>query len=532
MTQPQYELIDRTTPTDDEVLTVRGLQVRRGAAEVLRGIDFTARRGRIHVVLGASGSGKTTLLRSIVGLVPAPARVSADAIRLRVRAGDVDLTSPRRLGDVRGIHVGLVGQDPALDLTPLRRVASLVTEASGGHARVPDVLVECGLPSGRDIERRHCYQLSGGMAQRLALGLATAHDPELLLADEPSTALDAIARARLAEHLRAAADRGSAVVLVTHDVLLAQRLADDVTVLADGEVVETGTAARVLVDPVAEATRLLVRPRAPRTRPRTPTPAGASTVLDVSDVHAGWDGNPVLRGLFLRVGAGEVVGLAGRSGAGKSTLVACLTGLLAPESGTIRIGDHDSASTPWHRLRRDVQLVPQDPRGSLNPWRRIADQIRDPLDVHRVGSRAERTARVSELLEQVGLTGLGDRRPGALSTGQCQRAAIARALALRPRLLVADEPVTALDTALRADILELFAEIIADEQMSALIISHDLHVLEYLGDRIAVLDDGQIVEDLAAQSIRDLARNPLTVALLDAHPPLPGDDAEEAGHAR
>ncbi|MFE0749930.1 ABC transporter ATP-binding protein [Gordonia sp. NPDC058843] len=514
------------------MLLVRGLQVRRGGSDILRDIDFHAHSGRIHVVLGASGSGKSTLLRSLVGLVPTPSRTRADLMQLRVPAGDFDLTSSRRLADVRGVHIGLVGQDPALDLTPLRRVASIVRETTAGHAEVADVLERCGLPSGRDIERKYCFQLSGGMAQRLALGLATARGPELLLADEPSTALDAISRARLAEHLRAAADEGSAVVLVTHDVGLARLLADDVTVLADGEIVETGPARRVLDEPVAEATRLLVRPRAPRARPRPARAPVRLDALDVTGLHAGWDGHAVLRDLSLRIGAGEVVGLAGRSGAGKSTLVACLTGLLAPDGGTIRIGGLDSATTSWRRLRREVQLVPQDPRGSLNPWRPIADQIRDPLDVHRVGRRAERSARVDELLDRVGLSGHGGRRPGALSTGQCQRAAIARALALRPRLLIADEPVTALDTALRADILELFAEIIAGDQMSALIISHDLHVLEYLGDRVAVLDDGHIIEDLAAQSIRVDARAPLTAELLAALPPLVGNDSPEVVRAR
>ncbi|MGW8814227.1 ABC transporter ATP-binding protein [Gordonia terrae] len=526
------DALDHPSRADENVLLVRGLQVWRGGSHVLRDIDFHADRGRIHVVLGASGSGKSTLLRAFVGLVPAPSKVRANLMRLRVRADEHDLTSARQLAHVRGVHVGLVGQDPALDLTPLRRVASIVRETTGGHARTQDVLEQCGLPTGPDIERKYCHALSGGMAQRLALGLATARQPELLLADEPSTALDAIARARLAEHLRTAAGKGAAVVLVTHDVSLARLLADDVTVLADGEIVEAGTAERVLDTPVADATRLLVRPRTPRRRPHPECRTARLDALDVTGLHAGWDGRPVLRDLSLRVGAAEVVGLAGRSGAGKSTLVACLTGLLAPARGTIRIGGNDSAITAWRRLRREVQLVPQDPRGSLNPWRPIADQIRDPLDVHRVGRRADRNARVDDLLDRVGLTGLGGRRPGALSTGQCQRAAITRALALRPRLLIADEPVTALDTSLRADILELFAEVIASEQMSALIISHDLHVLEYLGDRIAVLDDGRIVEDLASQSLRTHARAPLTAELLAAHPPLLADASAEVGRVR
>ena len=499
------------TPTTD-VLRVRGLDVTRGGVRVLRGVNLTVRAGRVHVVLGASGSGKTTLLRACIGLVPAPARVRATQLLLHAGGREHDLARSDAWATVRGACIGLVGQDPALDLTPLRRVGSLVAEAVGPlRTPVPDVLERCGLPA-RGLERRMCFQLSGGMAQRLALGLAGARDPALLLADEPSTALDAIARATLARHLREVADTGSAVVLVTHDVALARTLADDVTVLDGGRVVEQGEGERVLTRPGAATTRELASVSAARPRVRE------------AGLGAGWDRRPVVDGVSLRVGSGEVLGVAGRSGAGKSTLVACLTGLLSPSAGRLMLAGLDAGAAPWRELRRLVQLVPQDPRGSLNPWRTIAEQVRDSLDVHRVGQWAERRARVEELLERVGLAGLGGRRPGSLSTGQCQRVAIARALAIRPRLLIADEPVTALDAALRADVLELFDDAVRSEGTAALVISHDLHVLEYLSDRIAVLDAGRIVEELPAGELRTRAEHPLTRALLAAHPPLPEPD--------
>ena len=510
------------TPTTD-VLRVRGLDVARGGVRVLRGVNLTVRAGRVHVVLGASGSGKTTLLRACIGLVPAPARVRATQLLLHAGGREHDLTRGDAWATVRGACIGLVGQDPALDLTPLRRVGSLVAEAVGPlRTPVPDVLERCGLPA-RGLERRMCFQLSGGMAQRFALGLAGARDPALLLADEPSTALDAIARATLARHLREVADTGSAVVLVTHDVALARTLADDVTVLDGGRVVEQGEGERVLTRPGTATTRELVSVSAPRPRVRE-SGRDWDAVVRIDGLVAGWDRRPVLDGVSLRVGSGEVLGVAGRSGAGKSTLVACLTGLLSPSAGRLMLAGLDAGAAPWRELRRLVQLVPQDPRGSLNPWRTIAEQVRDSLDVHRVGQWAERRARVEELLERVGLAGLGGRRPGSLSTGQCQRVAIARALAIRPRLLIADEPVTALDAALRADVLELFDDAVRSEGTAALVISHDLHVLEYLSDRIAVLDAGRIVEELLAGELRSLAEHPLTLALLAAHPPLPEPD--------
>lgn len=514
----------------EAVLRIRDLHVTRGRNPVLRGVDLDARPGRVHVVLGASGSGKSTLLRACIGLVPRPSDIRADILELNIGHDSYDLLSKASRAAVRGNHIGLVGQDPALDLTPLRRVGSLVTEAvGGGQTTVATVLERCGLPA-RGLQRRMCFQLSGGMAQRLALGLAGARNPELLLADEPSTALDAIARGVLSDHLRTVADTGSAVVLVTHDVGFATGIADDVTVLDRGSVVEEGKASDVLHRPEHPSTKALVCLSSPQ--PSTPGTKGQEPdALVVRGLTAAWNRHRILDGLDLRVARGEVLGIVGRSGAGKSTLVACLTGLLTASAGTIEIAGRTSSDTQWRELRRYVQLIPQDPRGSLNPWRSVADQVRDPLDVHRVGTRAERDARVRELLVRVGLDGLGERRPGMLSTGQCQRVAIARALAIRPAVLIADEPVTALDTGLRAEILELFDEVVREDDIAAVVISHDLYVLEYLSDRVAVLDDGHIVEELSAVDLRSGARHPLTRALVAAYPPLRELQADGLGNA-
>ncbi|MEJ3750075.1 ABC transporter ATP-binding protein [Actinomycetes bacterium KLBMP 9797] len=511
------------------VMSVSGLTVAYGSRPVLDGVDLELVAGRVHVVLGASGSGKTTLLRALIGMVPAPGRVSARRLVLR----DVDLSAPRAAAwrRVRGRHIGLIAQDPAQALTPLRRVASLVREAdrlAGGapdhaphvDARVERVLRAAGFADPGAVASRYCFALSGGMAQRLGVGLAVAAHPAVLLADEPSTALDGIARARLAATLREVADAGAAVVLVTHDVALAAGLADDVTVLHDGRVVEAGPAADVLAAPGHEATRRLVDARRPRPA-APPAPRGPSDqpVLSVRGLRQRYRGTGlVLDGVDLDVADGEVVGLAGRSGAGKTTLLRCLVGLERPDGGELRIGGRTPAEAGWRAVRRAVQIVPQDPRAALNPWRTARELVADPLDAHRVGARAQRRARADELLERVGLDGLAHRRPGQLSTGQCQRVAIARALALRPRLLIADEPVTALDTPLRQGILDLLRDVVREHDMAAVVISHDLYVLEALCHRIAVLDAGRLVEDLPAAALRDRASHPLTRALIDCHP--------------
>jgi peptide/nickel transport system ATP-binding protein len=530
---------------DAAVVSLRGLRVAYGATAVLRDVDLDAHPARVHVVLGHSGGGKTTLLHALIGMVPRPGEVRADRFVLRTAAGEVDLAAagPRTWRALRGRQIGLVAQDPAQSLTPLRRVASLAGEvdrlaAAGGRRRerVAAVLRRAGFADPAAVAGRYCFQLSGGMAQRLGLALALAPAPRLLLADEPSTALDGLARARLAATLREVAAAGAAVLLVTHDVSLAGLLADDVSVLHDGRVVEVGPAADLLARPRHPVSRALTRPPAgPAGPPAAVRATGGVPALALRGLRKAYRGVPaVLDGVDLDVGAEEVVGLAGRSGAGKTTLLRCVVGLERPDGGALRVGGRTPAQAGWRALRREVQLVPQEPRGSLNPWRTAREQVVDPLEVHRVGTAHTRRARADELLERVGLAGLGDRRPGQLSTGQCQRVAIARALAVRPRLLVADEPVTALDAPLRADVLALLRDLVAEYRMAALVVSHELAVLERLCHRIAVLDAGRVVEDLPAHRLRADAAHPLTRALVDCQPvdavPVPEPGGVEHEH--
>lgn len=547
------------------VLSVRGLRVRIGPTALLHGVDVEAAGGEVLAVLGPSGSGKTTLLRALTGLVPAPGVVTATTHRLGSGAAALDLAG----GDLaawrtaRGRHIGVVHQDAALALTPLRRVGSLLEEVQAlrgmGAGGERDRSRRAGATAGRRVEAtaalrwagfaepeqvlgRRCCELSGGMAQRVGIALAAIGAPQLLLADEPTTAVDGLGRAAIVERLREYARAGGAVVLVTHDVYLAAAVADRVVVLDAGRVVDRGSAAEVLprIAPAAIAGR--GRPTGSRAEPATSTPPAESAVRVATEraaavATAGPGEEPALRlrgirkrfngpgdvltGVDLTVPRGELVGVVGRSGAGKSTLVRVVVGLEAADAGQVTVAGLEVGDAGWRRVRRAVQLVPQDPRASLNPWQRAWRVVAEPLAAHRIGDRADRRRRAEELLEQVGLAGLGMRRPSELSTGQCQRVSIARALAVRPELVVADEPVASLDRHLRADALALLRHVAAERRTAVVIVSHDLDALEAVCDRIVVLDAGRIVEDLPGHRLRADGTHPLTRALVQCYPSDP-----------
>lgn len=523
---------DARPPRTGPLLSIRGLNVDFSGKQVLQDVNLDVAHGEMVVVLGSSGSGKSTLLWSILDLIPRPGRVTARSIELHDGDTSVDLVGmgKRQRREVYGREIGTVLQDPSLALSPLRRVESLLAEASPPGAATPErfdlLLRQAGFTDPRVALPRRSYELSGGMAQRVALALVAAQSPRLWLADEPTTALDGLARKELLRQLRARVDEGGGLVLVTHDISIATE-ADTIVVISDGCIVDSGTPADVLGSSKNPATRRLLENlpwSLPPRRRRDPAPhtTSAPPILQVRGVrHSYGSGPEILRGVDLKCAPGEVVGLAGASGSGKSTLLKCLVGLEQAASGEIQIDEKDPRESGWHEVRRIMQLVPQDPRAALNPWRTALQLVTDPLDFHKIGLRRRRQVRAMDLLERVGLGTLAHRRPNELSTGQLQRVCIARALAVEPRFLVADEPSSALDVEVQAEILRLLSEIVDELGMAALIVSHDLHVIERLCDRVLVLFEGEVVEDIPTDDLRRHATHPQTRRLLAAYPADP-----------
>lgn len=461
-------------------LRVRGLTVTLAdGTELLRDVDLDVRRGDLVAVTGASGAGKSTMLRALIGRLPrgcSPrwSEATLDTSGGRLDLGQADAATWQR---VRRRHMRMVAQDAAAALTPLRYVDGLIMEsvrlASGDadRATLYAALLEAGFPDPSVVAHRHTHTLSGGMAQRVGVAIALAARPSLILADEPTTALDPVATAAVLHTLRAAADAGAAVIVVTHDLDAVEPFADRVLGLAAGR-----TAAVREVQPS-------------RTRaPRAPT-GGLPPALELTDLVVGYPDQLVLDGVSLEVGAGEVIGLRGPSGAGKSTLLGAVVGLNRPHSGRVRIGGVDTADLPKKELRRRVQLVPQHPREALNPWRTAEQLAREPLDIHRAGERRARRAHARALLEELGLAGRLDARPAELSTGQCQRVCLARALVLGPRLLLADEPVSSLDPELAEEMLDLIATAAERDGAGVLLVSHDRARLKRVSDRVVELSD-------------------------------------------
>ncbi len=512
------------------VLDVAGLSVAfPGVGAVLHGVDLRLEAGRCLAVVGESGAGKSVLARSLVGLAGeggAPARVSAD--RLTVTGQDVLGANERQWRALRGQSVGFVLQDALQSLDPLRTVGAEVGESlavrgvsrAERHERVLTALTAAGLdePATRAVQRSG--ELSGGMRQRALIASAIVSGPALLVADEPTTALDATVARGVLEMLGRLRDAGTAILLVTHDLGAVARLADDVVVLDGGRVVEHGPAEQVLHDPRHEVTRTLLAavPRGPRRRTGS-SPREAEPVLRATDLHRRYrlpGGGTVaaLDGVDLVVRPGEAVGVVGESGSGKSTLARMLVAAEQPDAGRVEL-----SGEPWSELserrrrprRHLVRLVPQDPLGSFDP-RWTAGKI---LGAALRAARSRRSA--AELLSLVQLpeSTLG-RRPRSMSGGQRQRLAIARALAAEPAVLVLDEPVSALDVTVQAAILELLADLQERTGTALVLVSHDLAVVRQLCETVVVMQDGRVVEHGQVEDVWASPRADVTRALLAA----------------
>ena len=546
-------------PGPAPVLSVEDLVVsyetRHGRHQVVHGVSFEVARGEVVALVGESGSGKTSIAQSVVGLLPGNGRLEGGRITL----GDTDLTAlgDRALRGVRGRRIGLVPQDPNNSLNPVRRIGESVAEVLRVHgwgtqpaieARVLELLDEVGLDEPARRARQYPHQLSGGMKQRALIAAAIALNPELVIADEPTSALDVTVQRRVLDLIDAVRrDHDAAMLLVTHDLGVARERADRIVVLRDGRIVEQGPTRTVTAHPRDPYTRTLLaeadllhgatRLGAPRVRSadRAPQPAAdrdaataAAPAIEVVDLVQEYDagrGRAPFRavdGVSLSVPAGTTHAIVGESGSGKTTTARTVVGVARPTSGRVQVAGIDVTAAgrrETRALRRRVQLVLQNPYSSLDPRQPVGDAIAEPLANFRIGDRAERRRRVADALDRVALpAGLAGRLPRELSGGQRQRVAIARALVIEPEVVVLDEPVSALDVTVQAQILRLLAELQEDLGLTYLFVSHDLGVVAHLSDTVSVMKAGRIVEEGPTHDVFAHPTDPYTADLLAAIP--------------
>ncbi|MCY3656155.1 MAG: ABC transporter ATP-binding protein [Chloroflexi bacterium] len=516
----------------DHVVQVDGLRVEdRAGRAILRDVSVSLPPGSRLGIVGESGAGKTTLALGLLGHFRPGLTRTAGAIH--VAGHDVLAASARQLRAYRRSVVSYLGQDPAAALTPNMRIGAQVAELLHGD-RGDDALrarfEAVGLPGDRTFRRRYPHQVSGGQLQRVAIARALAPDPAVLVLDEPTAALDLLTRGLIAEEIERQADlRSLALVMVSHDLAMVARSADELVVLREGVLVESGSVGAMLTRPTHAYTRELVEAcdgEASRLA-NDRGPAG-DAVLRVRGLAAGYrqgrEPIPVVEDFDLDVAPGECVALIGASGAGKSTIAHCLLGLHPPASGEVTVAGERLAPGVRQRSvaeRRTIQLVPQDPLGSLNPRRRVGDTLRHALRTMRGLSRREADAEAARLLERVRLSPeLLRRLPRELSGGERQRVAIARALAAEPHVLICDEVTSALDVSVEASILDLIDDLRADSGMAVLLIAHDLRVVRRIADRAVVLHDGRVREHGPVEDVLGAPRHELTRALVAADRPV------------
>ncbi|MET7772906.1 ABC transporter ATP-binding protein [Nocardia sp. NPDC005366] len=524
------------------LLRIEDLRVRyrgeNGPVTALSGVSLSIARGEVVALVGESGSGKSTLAQAVIGLLGAAGEITGGTVVFDGQAIGSD--NERTLRRLRGARIGFVPQDPGLSLNPVRRVGDQVAETLLVHGladrrtardRAVRLLADAGLDRPELRANQFPHELSGGQRQRVLIASALIAEPDLVIADEPTSALDATVARRVLDRLaEQTAARGTAVLLITHDLAIAAERADRLVVLHNGEIVESGPTATVLRRPRHPYTRRLLAASpslAPfegfrRVRTHEGPPLLAVRDLRKSFRARGGGAVTAVSGVGFDLARGETLSLVGESGSGKSTTARIALRLTEPDSGTVTFDGHDVNRLRGSRLRglrQRFQVVYQNPYASLDPRWRIARLVEEPLRAYGVGNRFERRARVRELLDQVALpAGFDQRRPAELSGGQRQRVAIARALALHPDLLVLDEPVSALDASVQAQILELLDRLQRELDLSYLFISHDLAVVRRISDRVAVMRHGHIVETGSTAAIFDNPQHAYTRELLSAIP--------------
>ncbi|TFC00728.1 dipeptide ABC transporter ATP-binding protein [Cryobacterium mannosilyticum] len=551
-----------------------GFQTQNGLVPAVNGIDITLMPGQTLAIVGESGSGKSTTAHAIINLLPGSGRITGGEVLFEGR--DLTRLNEKQLEEVRGRMIGFVPQDPMANLNPVWSIGFQVEEAirANGIATGKEVkqhairvLKEAGLADADKRLRQFPHQFSGGMRQRVLIGMGLSSRPKLLIADEPTSALDVTVQRVILDHLATLTrEIGTAVLFITHDLGLAAERAEQLVVMYKGKVVESGPSREILENPIHPYTQRLVA-AAPSLASRriqssnrnltdlgysAPRAAEGLDLVEAAEARAGKQaattsaGGPAIKvdaltkiyrirgakrdardfkavdDVSFTVERGTTMALVGESGSGKSTVAKLLLRLEDASSGTIAIGGTDTAALRGRSLldlRRTMQPVFQDPYGSLDPLRNIGNTIAEPLQVHRVGDRASRRARVDELLDQVALpSALATRYPNELSGGQRQRVAIARALALKPEIVILDEAVSALDVLVQAQILRLLADLQAELGLTYLFITHDLAVVRVIADHVCVMQRGKIVESSTVDKVFDNPQQEYTRELLNAIP--------------
>ncbi|MDG4560353.1 MAG: ABC transporter ATP-binding protein [Candidatus Competibacter sp.] len=520
------------------LLEVRDLAVSFGATTAVKQVSFTLERGQTLALVGESGSGKSVSALSILQLLPYPhARHPGGSIRLR---GEELLgAAPARLREVRGNQIAMVFQEPMTSLNPLHSIEKQIGETLSLHkglsgdklkGRIVELLDLVGLPDAAQRLDALPHELSGGQRQRVMIAMALANDPDILIADEPTTALDVTIQAQILKLLKELQARlGMAILFITHDLSVVRKMADRVCVMQAGEVVETGAVAELFANPRHSYTRQLLAAE-PRGEP-PPESDDAPEVMAGDDLKVwfplkrGWLGRvadhvKAVDGVNVRVREGQTLGVVGESGSGKTTLGLALLRLLSSKGAICFRGQRiDELSGKTLRpLRKSMQIVFQDPFGSLSPRLSVGEIVEEGLLAHGLaGDRAARRARIAQALEEVGLDpDTQDRYPHEFSGGQRQRIAIARALALQPRLLVLDEPTSALDVSVQAQIVDLLRELQRRHRLAYIFISHDLRVVRALANHLLVMKNGRVVEAGPARRVFEQPEHPYTQALLAA----------------
>ena len=535
-----------------KLLEVENLAVHFGAGEALvkavDGISFAVDAGETVVLVGESGSGKSISALSIPRLLPPVARVPTGSIRLD--GEDLFKLPEQRMRDVRGSRIGMIFQEPQSSLNPVMTVGAQIGETLARHKglrgraqrdRVIELLDAVGIGDAQRCIDEYPHQFSGGMKQRVMIAIALAGDPQLLVADEPTTALDVTIQAQVLELIRAQQEsRKMGILFITHDLAVAYQVADRVIVMKDGVVVEEGQRDSFYRDPQHPYSRQLFQ-ALPSWEKRVreghaPAPDGHETILDVHDLKVYY---PIKRGVFKRtvgyvkavdgidisIAKGVTLAVVGESGSGKTTMGKGILQLTDIFAGTVNYAGSDLRQVDAATLRRhrsDLQIVFQDPYSSMNPRMMVSDIIQEGMIAQHVGAnRHERERRVEELLLQVGLEpGFAHRYPHEFSGGQRQRICIARALAVNPKLIVCDEPTSALDVSVQAQILALLRDLQERLDLSYLFVTHNIGVVAYLAHFVAVMQQGRIVEYGPVDKVLHAPQHDYTRTLLRAVPTI------------